>query len=97
MEVSAARKIVGETVSGRLRWGKMFLSAYSMEQVLDALVALEDAGALALTKATQEGSEELTKVKRQLTAAKAREAKQKKQIEDLKEHVKQLQEVINHS
>ena len=96
MEVSDARKIVGETVSGRLRWGKMFLSAFSMEQVLDALVALEEAGALALTKATQEGSEELTKVKRQLTAAKAREAKQKKQLEDLRNEVHNLQETLNH-
>jgi len=65
----------------------MFRSEHDMSIVLDALVHLDSEGTLALDAANEGRSEELTKVKRQLTAAKAREAKQKKKIGQLEKEV----------
>ena len=80
MDVQKARQIVSSTISGRKRWGQLFTSEYRIEDILDALVCLEEEVGLVLDA----GADDLTKSKRQLTAAKAREAKQKKQIDKLK-------------
>jgi hypothetical protein len=47
----------------------MFRSEQSMSDILDAMVVLDEQGVLALDEANEGRSEELTKVKRQLTAA----------------------------
>lgn len=87
MDVEKAKRIVAETVEFRKRWGGLggrgenSLGAYVVDDLVDALALLLDEG-----EVTAVGhSESLTKVKRQLTAALAREAKLKKQVEKLKE------------
>lgn len=87
MDVTKARQIILETIDGRKRWGKMFRSEHDLAYILDALVHLDSEGTLAFNTSQDQHSEELTKTKRQLTAALAREAKQKKQIESLKHQV----------
>jgi septal ring factor EnvC (AmiA/AmiB activator) len=77
-----AKAIVQDVLEGRMRFGEMYgLGTFSPSQILNALVELHEEGLLL----ADANSEELTKVKRQLTASKAREAKLKKQIEKLKE------------
>lgn len=77
-----AEKIVTQVVDGRKRFGQMYgLGEFSPNQILDALVELSEKGVLL----RKEENDALTKVKRQLTAALAREGKLKKQIKELKE------------
>ena len=71
-------------MSARRRWGKLFTSAYTIEQVLDALVVLDEEIGLAENLVQREDH---TKVVRQLTAAKAREAKLTKQVNALKKQI----------
>ena len=88
MDVTTAQQIVNETIEGRKRWGRMFLSEYSQERILDALVALDEEGRLAWQQFEElVHKDELTAANRKLTAALAREAKQKKQIEKLKQQI----------
>jgi len=87
MDADKARRIVAEIVAFRQRWGNLggtgpdSLGAYTLDDLVEALAFLVEEGDITV----QGHSEGLTKVKRQLTAALAREAKQKKQIEELKE------------
>ena len=88
MDVTKARQIVSETAAGRARWGKLFTSGYSEAELLDALVVLDqEIGFAALAD-----HDELVKTKRQLTAALAREGKQKKRIESLTAELVALEE-----
>ena len=80
MTEERARLIVSEVIAARIRWGTMFSWPHNKMDVLDALVKLEGM----LTQAQSGNSDELTKVKRQLTASLAREAKLKKQVRKLK-------------
>lgn len=80
VNLEQAQKIVQDTIEGRKRWGKMFAGEASSTQLLDALCVLSEALEDTLGGISRE---EHTRVIRQLTASKAREAKLKKQIEKL--------------
>lgn len=82
MDLEKAQQIVQDTIEGRKRWGQMFYSEFNSDTLLDALVCLSEA---VQESAGAVSREELTLVKRQLTASKAREAKLKKQIINLQE------------
>jgi 50S ribosomal subunit-associated GTPase HflX len=88
MDVTKAQKIVSRAISGRARWGKLYFCENNMEEVLDALIVLDDAMVLAVNHQDNlVEKEDLTKARRQVTAAKAREARQKKQIKKLEERI----------
>ena len=77
-----ARKVVQQAIAGRKQFGKMYgTGPFTPEEILDALVSLSEEG----DSLVVDSKEELTKARRQLTAAKAREGKLKKQIEKLKQ------------
>lgn len=86
MNIEEARKIVSHVVSERLRWNKHYTADdVGLDQLLQALIAiahvLDDQQVQANEEADGRIAElkaELTKVNRQLAAAKAREAKAKK-------------------
>lgn len=87
MDVTKARQIVSSTISGRLRWGKLFASEYNMEEVLDALCTLETEVGLLQSAEGEDITElkaKLATANRQLGAAKAREAKLKMQLDAAK-------------
>ena len=95
MDVQKAQKIVSRAVSGRARWGKLYACENTMEEVLDALMCLDEAMILAVNHQDNlVEKEDLTKARRQVTAAKAREARQKKQIAKLEEKVEQLEKEV---
>ena len=86
--MSNARKIVDECVEFYARWGRLADESlpYKASELIDAMIALEeekDADYLS-------HREELTLARRQLTAAKAREGKQKKQIERLQAAIAEI-------
>lgn len=84
MDVTKAQKIVSRAISGRARWGKLYYCENTIEEVLDALMCLDEAMVLAVNHQDNlVEKEDLTKARRQVTAAKAREARQKKQIKKL--------------
>ena len=91
MNIEEAQSVVAEVIEGRRRWGISYGSgAFSLSQITEALVTvadeLGDQDGIAAA-AVQVKQDELTKVKRQLTASKAREAKLKKKIAELEEQV----------
>ena len=95
-----AKTVIKEAIAYRERWGEHgFGNVVNPDELLAASKELleyseqvtVDPVALAEVKASQE---DLTLVKRQLTAAKAREGKQKKQIENLQRELKEAQSVI---
>lgn len=95
MDVQKAQKIVSRAISGRARWGKLFFCENNMEEVLDALIVLDEAMVLAVNHQDNlVEKEDLTKARRQVTAAKAREARQKKQIKKLEAEVWHLTEQL---
>ena len=82
-----ALQIVTKVIEGRKQWGEMYgLGEFTSSQILNALVEMHEKGLVA----TEDEADKLTKVKRQLTASKAREAKLKKQIKSLKYQVDQM-------
>lgn len=75
MSPERAADIVSHVVSNRLRWGKQYDGSDILRSdLLDALVEI----AYGQNSEAAELREELTKVRRQLAAANAREAKLKK-------------------
>ena len=81
-----AKEVVAMVVAGRARWGKSYgTGPFTADDILDALVELQNVG----EDSADALQAELVKAKRQLTAALAREAKQKKQIAALKEELAQ--------
>lgn len=75
MTYAQAAILAQNIVTGRKRWGLQYSLPVTPADLLDALVVLHDAGNFdGPTK------EQLTLVKRQLTAALAREAKLRKQL-----------------
>lgn len=85
MDLSTAQRIIDEAVAGRKRWGMMWVSEYSPDNLLDALICVSGALEESLGGVPRE---EHTLVTRQLTASKAREAKLKKKIEKLEDIIK---------
>ena len=80
-----AQTVVAEVIAGRKRYGKMYgTGAFTAEAILDALVELSEQGIIDAGIS----HEDLVKVKRQLTASKAREAKLKKKIAKLEEIIR---------
>jgi 50S ribosomal subunit-associated GTPase HflX len=66
----------------------MYFCENNMEEVLDALIVLDEEMVLAVNHQDNlVEKEDLTKARRQVTAAKAREARQKKQIAKLEERI----------
>lgn len=75
MTYAQAAILAQSIVTGRKRWGLQYSLPVNQSDLLDALVVLHDAGNFdGPTK------DQLTLVKRQLTAALAREAKLRKQL-----------------
>ena len=79
--MSRARQVIEECKEFYARWGQLADKSlpYNASELLDAMIAVEEDQ----EQGEADHSRELTKVKRQLTAALAREAKQKKQIDRL--------------
>ena len=76
-----AQNLVAHVVEQRARWGKHYDgSDVSVDKILDCLVVL----AQHLTDSEKDLRESLTLANRQLSAAGAREVRQKKQIERLR-------------
>jgi hypothetical protein len=83
MTIERARAIVSDVAAQRIRWGKFYDgSEHGWENILDALVVLakhDNERLAAEAKADEEREtaerEEITKLNRQLAAAKARETK----------------------
>lgn len=75
MSLDKARKLAKEVARVRARWGRQGRTAHSVDEVYDAILVLETHG-----QWDSPTTDELTKVKRQLTASLAREAKLKKQL-----------------
>lgn len=81
MSIEKARDIVAHIVAQQVRWGKLYdAEEIGLKQLVEALIAI-----------AQGDSEEVTEVRkslatanRQVGAANAREARYKKQIEELK-------------
>lgn len=95
MDVTKAQRIVSRAVSGRTRWGKLYACEDNMNDVLDALVCLDEERILAVNNQDNlVEKEDLTKARRQVTAAKAREARQKKKIEKLEKEIWHLTEQL---
>lgn len=95
MDVKKAQQIVSKAISGRARWGKLYYCENSMEEVLDALMCLDQEMILAVNHQDNlVEKEDLTKARRQVTAAKAREARQKKQIKKLEQEIWHLTEQL---
>lgn len=87
MTEERARSIVSHVVAERLRWGKHYDGGDidgGMVAVFDALILL----AYAENAEQSELRNSLATANRQLGAAKAREVKQRKQIETLKDELK---------
>ena len=81
MDAIEAGRIVAAVIAGRIRWGTAYgTGEFSVSEITEALVRQYEAGEII----GQEAAQELLKVKRQLTASQAREAKLKKEIERLK-------------
>ena len=75
--IEQARALVNEVIEGRGRWNQQFTGAdINIEDVFDALVMLREHG--------EDGSE-VTAIRRQLGASKARETKYKKAADEAKE------------
>lgn len=88
MDVQKAQKIVSKAVEGRKRWGRMYASDLTVEELFDALLVLDEALVLAVTNQDNlVEKEDLTKARRQVTAANAREQRQKKKIAKLEKEV----------
>jgi len=68
INLAKAQEIVASVVEGRKKWGKQYVPNIVMDDVLDALVILHEAGNVGGPTA-----EEVTKLKRQLAAAINRE------------------------
>lgn len=84
MDVQRATQIVEAVVAGRKRWENSYgTGEFSVGEITEAMLVLHSEGKVL----TQDHSDALTKVKRQLTASKAREAKLKKQVKALKNQV----------
>lgn len=80
-----ANRLVAAVVAGRQRWGQSYgTGEFTSDQILDALVEMHQNGEIEADTA----HEDLVRVKRQLTASQAREAKLKKQVEKLKDQYK---------
>lgn len=88
MDVKKAQQIVSRAISGRARWGKLYYCENTIEEVLDALMCLDKEMILAVNHQDNlVEKEDLTLARRQLTASKAREARQKKKIKKLEEYI----------
>lgn len=66
--VEKAQEIVASVIEGRKKWGKQYVPNMVMDDVLDALVVVAEAGAIGGPTAAEH-----TKLKRQLAAALNRE------------------------
>ena len=89
MDASKANKIVAAVIAGRKRWGKSYgTGAFTLDDILDALVAQHEAGEVI----AEDHSEELVREKRRVTAAKAREGKLRKQNKELQQEIEGLRE-----
>jgi polyhydroxyalkanoate synthesis regulator phasin len=85
MTKDEAKKYVKDILAQKARWGRMALAPMSgreSDKLLEALEHILEDDAPTVPK------EEHTMVQRQLTAAKAREAKMKKEIESLRRGLK---------
>lgn len=80
------REIIQEHKEYLERWG-----ASGFGSSMNYIELLTAATTLLLEEPTQDNGEDLTKVKRQLTAAKAREAKLKKRIDKLESDLRDSQ------
>lgn len=68
INLEKAQAIVASVIEGRKKWGIQYVPSIIMDDVLDALVVLHDAGNIGGPTA-----EEVTKLKRQLAACQNRE------------------------
>lgn len=85
-----AREIVAHVATERLRWNKLYdASDIGVDALMDSLVLLAQADNERITGQ----DEKLTKANRQLGASKARETKLKKQVAELKDELKAIQNV----
>lgn len=82
MTLEKARQMILETAEERARWGNLFSLKYNKSELMDAIVVLAEY--VQELEEAQADTSELTKVKRQLAASQAREAKLKKKLESLK-------------
>ena len=77
MDATRANRIVAAVIAGRKRWGSAYgTGEFNLSEITEALVTLHESGEAIV----EDHKEELVRVKRQLTASKAREAKIKKQV-----------------
>lgn len=78
MLIETALRIAKDAAAARKRWGKQASLPYTHDQLLDAILVLDSAGRFD----ADESAEELTRTKRQLAAALAREAARKKRSDE---------------
>lgn len=75
MKIERALKIAKELAIGYRRWGKQLSPPYPQQELIEAIAVLDSNGHF-----NSDLAEELTKTKRQLNAALAREAGLKKRL-----------------
>lgn len=81
MTLEKARSLVKDVAFARRRWGRQTSPPYTVTQLMEALELLDDAGVLDVDTA------EVTRLKRQLGAAKSREMRLRKQLAAAGAHV----------
>lgn len=91
MELEKAKNILAHIVSQRVRWGKMYdASDIGMKDLTDALLAISQGDVSEAADLRQS----LTTANRQNAAAKARESRYQKQVENLKNEVSALTALV---
>ena len=91
MDFEQAKDIMSHVVSQKVRWGNMYDgSDIGMPKMLDALIIISQED----TAEAAEVRKGLATANRQLGAAKARETKDRKQIEELKIEVANLNALV---
>ena len=91
-DISKAKEIVSETAKHRARWGRHagIPPQFSDEQVLDALVSLQESGLLEVEDNVDELRSQLATANRQRGAAEARAKKYKNQLDNANRNIKDL-------
>lgn len=92
IDISKAKEIIKAIAANRLRWGRHagLPGDYSLDQVWDALIILNESGVLEHEVDVDDLREQMTAANRARGAAEAREKKYKGQLDNANDRIKEL-------